>query len=136
MDSKRKDKHISKTLGVYLSAITIVLSVILALLSLDSPILLIGYFVSTLSITTITYLLRTHLFHLRTTETDDNQVGKSISGWRAFALILLMLIAIFVLPLFLAGLIDPYLWFIFMISLASGVSVSQIVVYFRREESS
>lgn len=136
MNSNRKGKHVSKTLGVYLSAITIVLSLILALLSLDTPILLISYFVSTLSITGITYLLRTYLLHLRKSEQYDNLVRKRPPRWRNFALILLMLIAVFVFPLFLAGFVDPYLWFIFMISLASGVSVSQLVVYLRREESS
>ncbi len=136
MNSNRKQKNLSRTLGVYLSAITIVFSVILALLSLDNPVFLVGYLVSTLAITVITYLSRIYLSHLRTSEPYDNHVEKGTPGWKSYALILLMLIAVFVFPLFLAGFVDPYLWFIFMISLASGISISQILVCLRGEGSS
>lgn len=133
LNSERKGKNLSKTSGVYLSAITIVFSVVLALLSLDNPIFLAGYLVSTLSIAVITYLLRIYLSRLRTSEPYDNHAERRPPGWKSFALILLILVAIFVFPLFLAGFVDPYLWFILMISLAAGVSISQIVVYLRGE---
>ena len=135
MNSNSKGKHLSKTLGVYFSIITIVLSLILALLSFDTPTLLISYFASTLIIAGITYLLRTYLSRPRKSESYNDTVGKTPPGWKPFALLLLMLIAIFVFPLFLAGFIDPYIWFTFIISLASGVSISQLIVYLQGEES-
>lgn len=135
MNSDRKRKPLSKSYSLYLSLITIVLSLILALLSLNTPILLLGYFVSTLIIAGITYLLRTRLFRSRKPESYDEPVGRKPPGWKPFALLLLMLIAIFVFPLLLAGFMDPYLWFTFIISLASGVSISQSIVHLQGDES-
>lgn len=134
MNSNSKRKRLSKTVGVYFSVITIVLSLILALLSFDTPALLIGYSISTLTIAGITYLLRTYLSRSRKSESYNDTIGKTPPGWRPYALLLLMLIAIFVFPLFLAGFIDPYIWFTFIISLASGVSISQLIVHLQGEE--
>lgn len=134
MNPSTKGRHLSKTLGAYFSAITIVFSTILVLLSFDTPAFLLGYSVSTFIIAGITYLLRTYLSRSRKPESYNDTARKTPPGWKPFALLLLMLIAIFVFPLLLAGFVDPYIWFTFIISLASGVSISQLIVYLQGEE--
>lgn len=128
----KKRKYPHRTSRFYLSTITAVLSVILALLLLQDPILLLYYFVSTFLITAIAFRLKIRLFPIRTPKHPENdlfQTEKNASTWRKLILMFFALLAFLFLPLFLVRVLDPYSWFILIISLASGVSIAEVLFY-------
>lgn len=127
---KRKNSH-GRLIGVYFSAITAVLSVILAVLVLQSsPILLVYYFISTFFITATVFVLRKRLFIRTSKPSEEKSQQTKKSGSKGLILLFFVLLAILVGPLFLAKILDPATWFILMVSLTSGVSITEIAFYF------
>lgn len=127
-----KGKYPFRMVGVYLSAASIVMSVALALLLLsDSPILLLYYFVLTFLIAVATFVLRIRVLPTgmpKASEKESLETQKKISGWKIL-LIFCMLIVFLIVPLLLAGFLEPYVWFILMVSLTSGLSIAEILFY-------
>lgn len=129
MSSIKETKYPHKRAVVYLSAVTAVMSVALAFMLLETPIMLLGYFATTSIITVAAFALKSLLLTrmLKVSETDAQYTEKT--RWKNLILIFFMSIAFLFLPLFLAGFLDPYVWFIFMISLTSGFSIAEILLY-------
>jgi len=111
-----------KMSAVYFNATTAILSAILAFLILDSPYTwLLLYSICTSIVTVIVFIFKNHLF-----QTQDS--GEHTSTWKAL-LIFLVFVACLFLPLLLAGILDPYIWFILLVSFTSGFSTSEVIFY-------
>ncbi len=105
----------------------VVLSVILAFLLLREPFWLVYCFISVAIATAAIYFLKTRFSFLP--EADDSQESlKSRTRLRAL-LFFLMLLAVFLVPLVFAMFLDPYVWFILIISFTSGISLAEVFVY-------
>lgn len=129
MTSTKKGKYPHNKAVVYLSVVTAVMSVAIAFLLLDTPILLLSYFATTSIITVTAFALKSLLLTRvqKASETDDQYVKNT--KWQTLIFVFFMLFAFLILPLFLAGFLDPYVWFIFMIGLTSGFSVAEMLLY-------
>lgn len=117
---------------VFLSAIIAILSTILALtLIISDIILMLYYFIGTSIVTIITFLLKKRLYLLLVTENRKDETENEMKGssWKMLLVAFTMLMGFIVIPLLLAGFLDPYLWFIMITSFMSGVSISEIAIY-------
>ena len=127
---KRSSKRYSMR-RVYINAVTAVLSTILALLLLQDHVqFLLYYLLFTIIMVAIVFTLRIRLPPLKMSEpTQENlfETKKWTQRWKAPLLLLVMLIALFVLPLLLAWALDPYVWFILMVGFITGFSVAEIL---------
>jgi len=133
-----KEKYSHKTSRFYLSALTAVLSVALAILLLQDPILVLYYFVSTLFITVTTIMLRIRLFSIGTQKQPGDNLSQTEENHSSFGILIVMflaLLAFLLLPLLLAKLLNPYSWFILMISLTSGLSIAEMLFYFHTQRN-
>jgi hypothetical protein len=129
MSPNNKPKYPNKTFVVYLSAVTTAMSVALAFMLLDTPYQLLGYFAATSVVTAVAFFLKSFLFtRMQKTSENDAQDMKR-KGWKNLILLFSTLVAFIFVPLFLAGYLDPYVWFIFIISLTSGFSIAEILLY-------
>lgn len=129
---KTKQRYPHSTLRVFWSAILAVLSVILALLLLHDAFWLLLYFLNSLVFIAAMYIVKTRIFSMEdepSKDSDDTQPTRPY--WKAMALTLLVLVTIAAIPLLLAGILHPYLWFILIISFILGTSVSEIMLYLR-----
>lgn len=110
-----------------------VLSIILALLLLQDHLQsLLYYLLFTIIMVAIVFTLRIRLPPFKMSEpTKENlfETKKWTQRWKAPLLLLVMLIALFVLPLLLAWALDPYVWFILMVGFITGFSVAEILFY-------
>lgn len=131
MNPTGRSRYPSRMAAVYLSAVTAVLSVALALMWLDTLMLLLSYLASTSITTAVVFFLKLRLLTARTREASKNDVQRAENTPRRKKLVFLffLLIACLFLPMFLAGFLNPYVWFTFMISLTSGLSISEILLY-------
>lgn len=114
-----------------MSMTTVVLAVILAFLLLETPLRLLCYFVSTFIITVATFLLRIRLSHIKMSQLEQTlpETKKSAHGLKRLLLMLLALITFLALPLLLAKVLDPYVWFTLLISFMTGLSFAEILFY-------
>ncbi|UCG44844.1 MAG: hypothetical protein JSV58_05470 [Candidatus Bathyarchaeota archaeon] len=122
---------------VFLSAIITVLSVILAVtLLLEEPssmLLVISYIFSTIVVTVLTYFMKERLYPFLAEEklrgiTDKE---KKVSQWKMLIVAFFMLIGSILVPLLLAGILSEHAWFIMITSFTAGVSISELMLYFR-----
>lgn len=131
MTSTKRAKYPHNKAVAYLSVVTAAMSIVIAFLLLDTPIMLFGYFATTSLVTVMAFALKSLLLTRtqKASETDD-QYDKT-TKWPTLIFVFFMLFAFLILPLFLAGFLDPYVWFIFMIGLTSGFSIAEMFLYFR-----
>lgn len=112
---------------VYVSAATVVLSVILGVLLLASkPIFLVYYFICTFLIAAIIFVLNLRLYSIRLPKSSEE---KGASQWKALILLFCILLAAALAPLFLAKLLAHEVWFVLIISFTSGASIAEIFFY-------
>lgn len=126
-----KSKYPYSKSRIYLSVVLAVLSIVLALPLLPTPVLILYYFASTFVIATITFILKRRYFYTKKTETHQRVANENLENrisWKLLILFFSVMIIIMVFPLFLAS-AHPYAWFILMISLTSGISISEIILY-------
>lgn len=119
---------------VYLSAVIAGLSIILALALLSSqPVRIVYYFLLTIIFTVITFLLKRRLYTLILMDKDEEESLKNEEGtpWKALLLVFSMTLVSLIAPLLFAEILMGPVWFIMIISFTSGVSISEIVLYFR-----
>lgn len=132
-DVTKKRQPSSKAAALF-SVITAVLYIVMALLLLDSAILLLYYFVTTLIATLIVLALKIHFLLPSIKNTPENNLESKAKlkarVWKKILLTFGILLIITLSPVILAGVLDPHSWFIFVISLASSFSFSEIIVYF------
>jgi membrane protease YdiL (CAAX protease family) len=133
---KRGEYPYPKT-RVYLSAAIAVLSIILTVHILyfleGKPILLLYYFASTSLITAIAFMLKSYLLPIRKPKPSGEKSlqAKEAPRWRTLIFIFCILLALMFVPLLLVMVLDPYSWFILIVSLTSGVSISEVFFYIR-----
>jgi hypothetical protein len=89
-------------------------------------------FIATISI----FVLRTRLSSIRMSQLEkaSPETEEGTHGLKTALLMVFALIAFLALPLFLAKLLDPYIWFTLLISSMTGYSLADIVfqLYTRR----
>lgn len=112
-----------------------VLSLILALMMLlnESILMLLYYSFFTIILTVATFLLKIWLYPFLTTEkseTEKNQAEKDRTPWKAILLVFSILIVLIIVPLLLARFLTGPLWFILILSFTTGVSISEVAIYF------
>lgn len=130
LNSKRQQYPFSRK-RVFLSAIIVILSALLALplLSIDL-FLVLYYFIGTFLFTAVTFSLKRRLYpklDSGNAESDDDEKG--LSSWATFLITFFMLIGFIAIPMLLAGLLSGPAWFIVIVSFTSGVSLSEIILY-------
>lgn len=120
---------------VYLSVAIAILSVFLALTLLrENVFLLLNYLFLTLIATFATFLLKVHLYAFITSqklETKESQTEMNHTPWKELLLAFIMLLLFLLVPLLLAGFVSGPIWFILLVSFTSGVSISEVVLYWR-----
>jgi len=128
---KRRFRYPPSKAGFYVSIMTVVLSVILAFLLWETPLFLLYYFVSTFIIAVATFLLRTRLSRIKMSQAEQTlpETGKGAHRLKKLLLMFLALITLLALPLALAKVLDPYVWFTLLISFMTGLSVAEILFY-------
>lgn len=128
---KRIMHRLSKT-GLYMSIVTAVLSVLLAVLLLRSSVFLLHYFAATLFITTSIFALKVYIFSVNTLEQnaeEDTEETKVTRHVKAQMLMSLLTIALVIAPFILVMFLDPYTWFTLSMGIMSSMSISQIILY-------
>lgn len=122
---------------VYMSAVIFLLSLVLAVVLLEGDLfLMLYYFISTIILTAATFLLKVRLYPLLTEEPAQTQLPEKEEKktmWKTFLFTLSILIASFLIPLLLAGFLNPVVWFILTISFTSGVSISEMIFYLQTQ---
>ena len=132
---RRVSYHLSKT-RFCMSIMIIALSIILAFLLLRNPLFLTYYFISMFIVTISIFVLRIRLTRIRVSQLEKTspETEEGTHGLKTVLLMVFALIAFLALPLFLAKLLDPYIWFTLLISFMTGYSLADIVfqLYTRR----
>jgi hypothetical protein len=136
--SNLKRRHSPAKARTCFNVVTAVLSTFLAVLLLhfypEWPSLYLCYFISTFVITVVTYLLRIRLSKIGKAELQENDSNKTEDrriSWKGFISYFFVLLAFLLVPLLLAGVLDPKIWFILIVSLASGISIAETFFYIR-----
>lgn len=118
--------------AVYLNATTAVVSVVIAFLILGSPYTwLLYYAVFTSIVTAIMFIFKKSLIKTQVPGLSDSgniRSQKRTFTWKTLPIFIVLIACLFV-PLLLAGFLDPYIWFILLVSFASGVSTSEVILY-------
>lgn len=60
----------------------------------------------------------------------ETEIKTDSARWKTLLYVLLISLTLFSFPLLLAGFLSGPLWFILVISFTSGVSISEIVLFF------
>jgi hypothetical protein len=121
---------------VLLSAAIALLSTLLAvMLLLSDPILLLYYFLSTLAFTAITYFMKRPLYRVIVAGESENSARekRATSSRKIMLITFLILLGSLMIPLLLSGLLGGAIWVIMITSYASGVSLSEIVIYMQTQ---
>jgi len=136
LTSDLKRRHHPAKARIYFNVATAVLSAFLAVLLLHSyvewPSLYLRYFISTLIITAVAYTLRTRLSKIEPAEPKKenfNNIKEGHTPWKGFITYFLALLAFLFVPLLLVRVLDPKSWFIFIVSLTSGISIAETFFY-------
>lgn len=118
--------------GVYLSAILAALSIVLALLLLTDPITLILYFASTCLLTFVTLEIKIYVFSRRKSEVPEEYSVTKPQGSNKLKTIFLMVcfIIAMAMPLILLSILDVTSWFISLNGFISGVSLSEVILFY------
>lgn len=112
------------------------MSLILALTLLAPIPQLCYYLVSTAIIAATLFKIRTHLLTRSQSKTPEPPQGdllgteKDTRQLKRLLLIFVISVLLFALPLLLARFLDPYVWFILLMSCITGVSAAEILFYF------
>jgi len=83
-------------------------------------------------------MLRIRLFSIGTPKQPEDNLSQTEESHSTFGILIVMfsaLLAFLLLPLLLAKLLDPYSWFILMISLTSGLSIAEILFHFQTQRN-
>lgn len=128
---KKTPKYSHNISRIYLNATTAILSTTLALILLREKPLLLSYYVAfTFILTMIASVLKIRFASVRPTpqeglSPDVEEAPKK----RLIALLFLIIFAGLALPFLLAGFLPPHVWFILIVGLATGLSISEITFY-------
>jgi len=131
--------------GLYMSIVLAVLSVLLALVLLTPDLILLVYYALVTSvITAVVFALKIGLISIyvsrlgrsltrRTAAQEHKEEAEESpregTNWRALFLLLALTLAIIFTPMALTQFLNPYVWFMLVISLTSGISFGDISFY-------
>ena len=129
--TKRSPKYTHSTKRVYLNVTTAVLSIIMAITLLGEPLSLGYYVVSTSLVAMIVFALKIRLANMNLAESQESPSSdqESTPRKRVIALFFLTVLAIIASPFLLARFLPPTIWFIVIVSLASGISISELIFF-------
>jgi len=121
-----------------MNIVAALMSIILILLLLNyiPPLYILYYLVSMPIIAAIVFTLRVYfLKHSRSktskrSEETPVELEEGPSNKRMLLLMFLMSILLLISPVLLAKMLDPYVWFVFLVSFITGVSIAEILFYF------
>lgn len=139
-DKRRSIEYPFGKSGAYLSAILAVLSIALALLLLTDPIALILYFALTCILTFVTLEIKIHIFSKRKSEAPEEYYAREPEGsnggnkWKTIFLMVCFVIAM-AMPLILLSILDVTSWFISLDGFVSGVSLSEVILFYYSRQS-
>ena len=131
---KKPIKYPFSKSGVYISVAIAILSVILILMLysfVKDPFMLVWYVIFTIPMTLLIFRLKILLFSVDTPrQAKSDSLGENKGyGKRRLILVFCLLVLAVVLPLLLAALLDPMMWFVSLVSFTSSVSISEIILY-------
>jgi hypothetical protein len=131
--------------GLYMSIVLAVLSVFLALVLLTPDLILLVYYALVTSIiTAVVFALKIGMISIyvsrlwksltRRTAAQEHkkeaeESPRESTNWRALLLLLALTLAIIFTPIALSQFLNPYVWFMLVISLTSGISFGDISFY-------
>jgi hypothetical protein len=144
-DEKKRVVYPFSRGGLYMSIVLAVLSVFLALLLLTPDLILLLYYALIASIITAVVfalkigLISTYVSRLwnsltrrtaaREQKEEAEENPREGTNWRALFLLLALTLAIVFTPMILTQFLNPYVWFVLLISLTSGISFGDISFY-------
>lgn len=137
MEPRRKAKYPHGVARVYLSLTLAAVSVILALVLLQSSLYYLLYYVlSVLAMSILILALKIH-FSGRvkpTSESDSDKTNslepsRGITSWKTLFAIFFILLACLLLPIALAVILPPEVWIILIVSLTTSISVAEVLFY-------
>jgi cobalamin synthase len=117
---------------VYLNVATAVLSIVMALLLLRENVLVLSYYLVLTSIlAVIPFVLKIRLPSIGQSTSQDNSFlnEESSPQKRLIALLFVTIFALLASPFLLAGFMPPHFWFILIVGVVTGLSVSEILFY-------
>jgi hypothetical protein len=138
-DQKQLKRYPASPSRLFLNITTSVLSIIIAFVLLkDYPLLISYYAILTFIIAIAMFWLKLH-FHLKRQEPEKERSPNNTertSPWKSMALLFLIIAGIIMFPLLLTRVLPPQIWFIVIISIASGTSLAEplFYVYCRRRD--
>lgn len=110
------------------------LSIVLAFgMLFDPPIMMVYYSLSTIVFTVVTYLLKRRLYFLLSLDKQETETSSAREGapWKAMLLVLAVGLAALLVPLLFAEVLSAVFWFVMIVSFTSGISISEIILYFQ-----
>ena len=132
MQAGRERRYPFKMSRLYVNAATTILAVFMAVVMLTELLLLLLFLLLTISISAALFVLRIRpVFRIRKPG-DQQESPMQPLGRRGLYVLLIVVIAIIALPFLLffsAGSLPPYIWFVVLASLASGMGISEILYY-------
>jgi len=132
-NAKKRRYPFSRT-RVYISAVTSVLSVILAVLLLQGNLIhFLYYFICTLLIAPAIFVFNVRFLIAKASKPSREKIlptEKGASQWKTLLLLFGILIVSMIVPLFLAQVLPPEIWFVLIISFTSGASIAEVLFYF------
>jgi hypothetical protein len=117
---------------VYWSAAIVVASIVLAILALKNVILLLYYLLVTFLLVVVVFTLKMRYIS-RIFESQEEKLSETedrASRWKSLLLLVTLVILFLLLPLFLAK-FHPEVWFLSLISYASGVSIAEVIFFWK-----
>ena len=111
------------------------LSVIMAvLLLLGKPIHFLLYCICTLFIALAVFVLDVRFLLVKVSAPSGEEsppTKKGASQWKPLLLLFGILLAALIIPLLLARILPPEIWFVLIVSLTSGASIAEMLFYFK-----
>lgn len=119
---------------VYVSALTAVLSAILAVLLLHGSLIqLLYYLICTSLIASAVFMLNVRVFFVKASRSSEERnvpTERRASQWKALLLLFAILLLSMIVPLLLTRVLSPEIWFIVLVGITSGASIAEISFYF------
>ena len=136
MIRRKRPKYPFGTSGVYTSVILCLLSFVLAVLLLsEKPWFLPYYFIFSISIAVVVFVVKNYILSVRESRQYQNTMAEAQeekeggTRWGLLILAFLGLLLLIAVPLALANFLEPVIWVILLVSFSTGVSAAEFILY-------
>lgn len=129
---KRTARYPHSINRVYLNVATAMLSIVMAVLLLRENVLTLSYYVVLASIlAVIPFMLKIRLPRGEQSTSQDNSFlnEQSAPQKKLIALLFVTIFALLASPFLLAGFMPPHFWFILIVGIVTGLSISEVLFY-------